>query len=625
MCGIFGLVASSTIDVERTLARMGETIVHRGPDGYGARTIGRTGLGCRRLAIIDVEGGAQPLSNEAGDIVVVCNGEIYNHAALRRTLEAQGHRFRTRSDAEVLPHLYEEQGLEFLHALEGMFALALWDAREGRLVLARDRMGEKPLYYGTTAEGFFFASEPKAVLATGHVNGAPDWPAVAAYLRTGWLPGEASAFAGITKVPPGARLVMERDSIRVDRYWDVALLLASPVVRYDLPTAATVLRRHLQRAVEATLVSDVPVGVFLSGGLDSTAVTACARIVCGPELATFAVGFDESGFDESDHAAFAARTLGTRHQTVVVGPDLFLEGVHDLLQTLDEPLADPALVPTYLLARRARQEVKVVLVGEGGDELFAGYPTYVGGLFASHYGRLPAVVRRLLAAAAPLLGAPRGNTTPRWLLRRFLEAADAPPAVRHRAWTGCFSAEGLAALATPGGPLISPEDPATPEARSALDALLSFDLSGYLPDDLLVKLDRATMAASLEGRAPFLDRALVEFACGLPAALKLRGIVGKRVLRHAVADLVPDSILKRVKRGLTVPLGPWIAGPLRPFVRDVLARLDPHVVRRAAVEDLLTAHLDGRRDNRRELWALVMLQLWQETSGTARLEGEHAA
>src|SRR3989449_972943 len=328
MCGIYGMVGA---DAEAVLPRMSAALVHRGPDGDGWAVRGAGGVGCRRLAIIDVAGGAQPLANETGDVIVVCNGEIYNHAALRAALESRGHRFRTRSDAEVLPHLYEHEGLEFVHALDGMFALALWDARRGRLVLARDRMGEKPLYHATTAAGFLFASEPKALLASGHAGREPDWTALAAYLRTGYVPNP---------------------------------------------------------------------------------------------LSPFALGFAERGFDERDHAALAARALGTRHHTLTISPSLFLEGVRDLTPLIDEPLADPAWVPTFLLSRFARTHVKTVLVGEGADELFAGYPTYLGGALAARYARLPAGVRRALAPAAPALGAPQGNTTVRYLLRPLLEEAD---------------------------------------------------------------------------------------------------------------------------------------------------------------------------------------------------------
>jgi len=483
-------------------------------------------------------------------------------------------------------------------------------------VLARDRMGEKPLYHATTAAGFLFASEPKALLASGRVGREPDWAALAAYLRTGYVANPASAFAAIQKLPPGGRLVLEGESARADRYWEVAPFLAAPPLPLGLDEAAAELRAHLVRAVRAQLVSDVPLGVFLSGGLDSTAVTAVTRSV-GGELNTFALGFAEGGFDESDHAALAARALGTRHHTLTITPSLFLEGVRDLAPLIDEPLADPAWVPTFLLARFARTHVKTVLVGEGADELFAGYPTYLGGALAARYARLPAGVRRAVAAAAPALGAPQGNTTVRYLLRRFLEEADRPAAARHRAWTGCVDAARLAALATPGGPLALPPEPVALPARSAIDALLALDLTGYLTDDLLPKLDRASMAASLEGRAPFLDHRLVEFACRLPVELKVHGLATKRVLRKAVADLVPPPIRRRVKRGLTVPLAAWLAGPLLPFARTTLERLDPRVIRPEAVRALLDEHVARRRDNRRELWALVVLQLWREAAGVA--------
>ena len=612
MCGIYGGVGTSRSSVGADVfARMADSLTHRGPDGGNAVGLGAGTLGCRRLAIVDVPGGGQPLANETGDVIAVCNGEIYNHARLRRDLEARGHSFRTRSDAEVIPHLYEESGPDLVEALDGMFALAIWDARRNRLVLARDRLGEKPLYYAASDDAFFFASEPKALLATGRVAREPDWSALSGYLQSGWIRSPRTAFARIGRLAPGERLVLEGEDVRVERYWRAAPFLAAPAIDIGLDEAATETRARLERAVHAASVADVPIGVFLSGGIDSTAVAAIAEREC-PGIPTFAIGFDTADFDERRWAAAAAKALGTRHRTITVTPSLFVEGIRTLVPLLDEPLADPALVPTFLLARFARSEVKVVLVGEGGDELFAGYPTYVGAALAARWRRLPEAVRRRLAGLAPLLGTPRGNFTPRWLLRRFLEAGDEPAVVRHCLWTGCFSPAALAAVAAPDGPLRAVVETPTVSARTELDGLLELDLCGYLPDDLLTKIDRACMAASLEGRAPFLDHHLVEFACGLPIDVKLRNVTTKRVLRRAVADLVPSSIRRRVKRGLSVPLASWLAGPLYGFARDVLDSLDPRVVRQDAVRALLRDHVERRRDNRRELWALIVFQLWYE-------------
>jgi asparagine synthase (glutamine-hydrolysing) len=595
------------------LAGMAARLAHRGCDGNGLSIDAWAGLGCRRLAIIDVAGGRQPLANERADVLAVCNGEIYNHNAIRAELAGHGHGFRTLSDAEVVPHLYEEYGPDFVERLDGMFAVALWDACRKRLVLARDRLGEKPLYYASTPAGFFFASEPKALLGTGYVDRAPSWLALGRYLQLGYVPPDVSAYEHVHVVPPGGRLVLENGEVRVDRYWTVAPFVSAPPTEIDVATAAVTVRTLLDRAVQSTLTSDVPVGVFLSGGLDSTAVAALARRAIGPSLNTLSLGFDTPAFDESRHAAAAARALGTRHHTVTITPSLFLEGLRGLVPLLDEPVADPALVPTYLLAREARTHVKVALVGEGSDELFGGYPTYLGALLARRYGRLPHAMQRLGAAVGARLGASAGNTTMRYMARRFLETTAMSPVARHQAWVGCFRPETLAALVTPGGPLQQPPDmPPAPAGRTELDMLLALDLTGYLPGDLLVKLDRATMAVSLEGRAPFLDHHLVEFVCRLPTTLKIRGVTGKVVLRHAVADIVPPWVLRRTKRGLTTPLAPWIAGPLLPFVRATLGRLPSGIVRRNAVRDLLESHLARTRDNRREIWALVMLQLWLE-------------
>ncbi len=616
MCGIYGFVSygPEPLDVA-LLARMSETLVHRGPDGDGMRVRDGAGLGCRRLAIIDVGGGAQPLSNEDDDVVVVCNGEIYNHRVLRDELLRRGHRFRTASDAEVLPHLYEEDGLAFVDRLEGMFAIALWDARAGRLVLARDRIGEKPLFYAVTPSALLFASEPKAILATGLVRPTADGAAVTGFLRTGYVATPQSGFAGVGKLVPGARLVAEHGRVRIEPFWELTPRLAEPALDLDLDGAARALRHALEHAVDAALVSDVPVGVFLSGGLDSTSVATIARDRLGPSLDTFTLGFDVPSFDERSYANEIAATLGTRHHVVMVTPERFLEGLRRLAPLLDEPISDQSLVPTYLLACEARSRVKVVLVGEGSDELFAGYPTYIGGLWAARYNGLPPGLRRAVRALAPRLGAPHGNVTLRYLLRRFIEMADASPEVRHRAWTGCIGPDGVAALTAAGGPLVTAPAASPPPARSLLDLLLGLDLTGYLRDDLLTNLDRATMAASLEGRAPFLNHHLVELACRLAPELKLRGLVGKRVLRRAMADVVPRAIRWRIKRGLAVPLATWLAGPLLPFARETLARLDPAVVRPAVVRQLLADHVARRRDNRRELWALLVLQLWVDANG----------
>jgi asparagine synthase (glutamine-hydrolysing) len=603
------------------VAAMGAALAHRGPDGDGTRTIGDATLGCRRLAIIDVAGGAQPLANETGDVVAVCNGEIYNHATLRERLVARGHRFRTRSDAEVLPHLYEEHGADLVHELEGMFGFAIWDAGTRRLVLACDRMGEKPLYHAASGGRVYFASEPKALLRAGAAARDPDWPALAAYLCQGYVPWPASAFSGIAKLPPGGRLVHDTAGIRLDRYWQAANWCGAPALDLGPEEAAEQVRTELARSVEVALMSDVPLGVFLSGGLDSTAIAALARPHVD-RLATFSIGFDVRGFDELGYAGLAARTLGTRHRTLTVTPGLFLDGVQTLGQRLDEPLADPALVPTFLLSQMAREDVKVVLVGEGGDELFAGYPTYLGAGLASRYRRLPPALRTALSAATRSLGASAGNTTLRYLARRFVEEATASPAVRHRAWTGCMSPARLAEIVAPGSPLVIPPEPTAFEARTEVDGLLALDLEGYLPDDLLVKLDRAGMAASLEARAPFMNHHLVELACRLPVMLKLRGLETKRVLRRALAGIVPRSIARRTKRGLTVPLAAWLAGPLHRFAADTLGRLDHRLVRESAVRQLLGDHVARRRDNRRELWSLIMLQLWLESSATLAIHGE---
>ena len=636
MCGIVGIA-----DLQRgarpdpgLVATMADTLAHRGPDGACVVEVGANGsrltFGFRRLSIIDFGAGARAYADETGRLLAICNGEVYNYLELRRDLESRGHRFETRCDTEVIPHLYEEHGLAFVSRLNGMFAFAVFDAKENRLVLGRDRAGEKPLYYLERNGEVMFASEIKALLAHPSVSRAPDLRALSRYLLYGYFPAPHTPFEGVRKLPAGHLLIAEKGTIRVERYWDLRWYVgASDTDRDKGPTeeaAAREVRRLLREAVELRLRADVPVGIFFSGGVDSSSIAALAVEISGRGVPTFTLGFRDRDFNEADYARRAAAHLGTEHHEKIVGEPEMLEALLAMARVLDEPLADASLIPTYLLSRFARQHVKVALGGEGGDELFAGYPTYIGDRLARVYGRLPAPVRALTRAAVERIPPAFSNVGFEYLLKKFVAAADLPPVLRHQVWFGAFSPDrqqellsdqalkALAAIAPPDDPLEEARGiRAGLSFRHPLDALLVTDFLMYLQDDLLTKVDRASMAASLEVRAPFLHHPLVEYVTGLPASMKLNGLTSKRILKRAMRDRLTREILSRRKRGFNIPLARFMQQGLQPllcraFNPDRVARTG--LLRPAAVTALLQDHLDRRRDNGRLLWNLLMLELW---------------
>jgi asparagine synthase (glutamine-hydrolysing) len=618
VCGIAGVLTFDGAPVAReTLRAMGDALRHRGPDAEGVHLDGAAapgiGLVHRRLSIIDLSRAAdQPLPGEDGAVQLLLNGEVYNFAALRAELEGR-HRFRSQGDAEVVVHGYEEKGEEFIAALDGMFALALWDARTRRLVLARDAFGKKPLYYWHDATRFVFGSEIKALLAAGvpaHMNA----DALGEQLTFGYVPTPGTLFAGIRRLPPASTLVVDAGGVHEPRrYWDLSFPSAGRAERVAPSRAVARVRELLTEAVRKRLVADVPLGVLLSGGVDSSAVAALAARLRPGRLLTFTVGFEgESFFDERAHAERVARHLGTEHRSVVVQPEA-AGLVETLLAHHDEPFGDSSALPTYLIAREARREVTVALNGDGGDETFAGYDRFHAALLAD---RIPAAVRSLLALGARAL--PRGGPRRLARLRRFLLKAGLPFEERILAWSSFFDQTELQQL--DGDGLTAPERllgsyrealARCPRA-SLLSRLLYLNARTYLLDDLLPKMDRMTMAHGLEGRSPLLDRPLAEYAAGLPDSLKRLGGRGKIVLKHAVADLLPPHTLKRPKQGFGVPLGRWFRGPLRPMVEQTL--LDsPRLARRLRLprlRALFEEHVSGRADRGHQLWTLLTLELW---------------
>jgi asparagine synthase (glutamine-hydrolysing) len=620
MCGIAGILHFDGAPVdERTLRAMSDALRHRGPDADGVFSDGAAapavGLAHRRLAIIDLSHAADhPVPNEDGSVQVMLNGEIYNFAALRRDLAAR-HTFRSQGDTEAIAHGYEERAEAIVEALDGMFALAIWDARRRRLVLARDAFGKKPLYYWHDHRRLVFASEVKALLAAG-VPAAMDEDALPEYLAFGYVPTPRSLFQGVRKVPPASVVVADGSGVQTPRrFWDPTFPPRGEVAPVGLPEAAARVRELLTEAVRKRLVADVPLGVLLSGGVDSSAIAALtARLVPG-KVMTFTAGFEgDAFFDERAHARAAAAHIGSEHRDSVVQPHAAAL-METLLHHHDEPFGDSSALPTYLVAQAARQHVTVALNGDGGDETFAGYHKFTAALLAEH---IPESLRGLAAAAGGLIpSGPRAHSA-RSRVRRFLSKAALPPTERFFAWTTIFDLPALRAVVCNGlfdrARVLSSFDQALAAAgeSSVLSRLLYLNARTYLLDDLLPKMDRMTMAHGLEARSPLLDRALFDYVATLPDALKRRGPRGKIVLKEAVRDLLPASIVHRPKHGFGVPLGAWFRGELRPLVQDTLLsspRLARYL-RGEAVRGIFDEHLAGRADRGHQLWTLLTLELW---------------
>ena len=612
MCGICGVAGPGAVDLE-AVRRMNSRLTHRGPDSDGLFHEGGVALAMRRLSIIDLEHGDQPISNEDGDITVVQNGEIYNYRELRGELERRGHRFATQSDTEVLVHLYEEHGDGFVERLRGMFAIALWDGRSHRLLLARDRFGIKPLYYRLAGGALSFASELKAMLEQPGFSRQIDPRAVAAYLAFNSIPAPLTIFAEARKLPAGMLAVWRDGELTQMRYARPSPVPAGETRRRPENALADELRETLRGSVRAHLVADVPVGVLLSGGVDSAGIVALAAGEQADPVKTFSVGFEEASFDELDRARSVAGRYGTDHHEIVLRPDA-VELFPKLVEAFDEPFGDSSALPTYLVSELAAGEVKVALSGEGGDELFGGYYTYVADLLAPRVGRLAA----LAAPLAEMLPSSNAKVSLDYKAKRFARGAGLPPLERHHAWKEIFSLQLQASLLGDRDPGWDPVDVyreryAETAGAEPLARLQDVDLGIYLVDDLLVKTDRSSMAHSLELRVPFLDNEVATMALGLATPLKVRGLAKKRLLRQALAPLLPKEVLRGPKQGFSIPIAAWLRGPLQGFAREVLSAdsvsrqgwLDP-----ATVTALLDRHCAGREDLSRQLWGLIAFTLW---------------
>jgi len=583
--------------------------VHRGPDSDGAYVEGPVGLAARRLAIIDLVSGDQPLANEDGRITVVQNGEIYNYRELRLELERAGHRFSTSGDTEVLAHLYEEHGDHFADRLRGMFAVALWDSEQGRLLLARDRYGIKPLYYREAEGELAFASELRAL-----PRSEIDLDALEAFLAFNSVPAPLTIFREVRKLPPGHILVWQEGRSELTRYARPAPVSAADVRGDEEAELVEELRARLRDSVRAHLVSDVPVGVLLSGGIDSATLAALAAEEMSEPLRTFSIGFEERSFDELGDARLVAQRYGTRHRELVLRPDAALL-LPALADAFDEPFADSSALPTYLVSQLAAEDVKVALSGEGGDELFGGYYTYAADLLAQRTGWTTPLLRPLVER----LPSSSARASFDYRAKRFVRAAQLPPLERHHGWKEIFSRDARAEL-TGRRDDFDPVDLlrtrfAETEGAELLARLQDVDLGTYLVDDLLVKTDRASMAHSLEARVPFLDPVVTNFALGLPTRHKVRGLRKKVLLRKAAAPLVPPELLRRRKRGFSIPAAAWLRGELEPFARETLSA---EALRRQgffqpeAVSRLIDDHVAGREDLSRQLWGLLAFTLWHE-------------
>ena len=629
MCGIVGFLTSKVSDIPdyEVLRRMREVLVHRGPDDLGEyiRPLDDQGpfvfFGHRRLSIIDLSGGHQPLSNEDGTVWVIFNGEIYNFKELKSELEGLGHKFKTSSDTEVIAHAYEEYKEECFKHLNGMFAIGIWDELNHRLILARDRLGKKPLYYASIKETFLFGSELKAILAYPHFPRKIAPLSLMKYLFYEFIPCPHTIFNDAQKLPPASHLIWEKGRVEVKGYWSPFNLEGEEKTLPEREVEYRMLEL-LRHSVKRRLMSDVPLGIFLSGGIDSSAITVFAQEEVPGKVKTFSIGFEDPSFDESKYASLVSQFLGTEHFEQRMTPKDLLDIVPYLPEILDEPMADASILPTYLLSKFTRQYVTVALGGDGGDELFAGYPTYLAHKFARQYELFLGKLHPVIHLLGNLLPVSDNNISFDFKVKKFLSGIGYPDGIRNSVWLGSFSFPDIEKVLSPEisnhfdrtrlVDEISLYEETFP--LKDLTTLLQYlDLKLYLQESILVKVDRASMACSLEVRAPFLDYELVEFMMGLPSALKLKGLTSKYILKKAMKKFLPNEVIQRKKKGFGVPIAKWVKGPLRELFGDFLS---PDRIRQegflnpAYVTSLLQDHLLSRKDNRKQLWTLLVWELW---------------
>ncbi len=644
MCGIAGWAnlenKLSQNHNEAVLHSMCERMKHRGPDSEGIWLGESVALGMRRLSIIDLHTGEQPVYSEDKQIVVVMNGEIYNFREVRRDLERRGHRFETQTDTEILPHLYEEYGDAMLEHINGMFAFALWDKRREKLLLARDRFGEKPLYYGVFDGQLIFASEAKVLLENPRVEPELNLDALRQYLSFDYVPAPASIYKNIYKLPAAHLLILEKGEIKTRRYWNLSWRKPAREQGRDIESsngntlnnvrvsalsfekAATNLRELLADSVRMRLISDVPLGILLSGGVDSSTIAAFATQFSSEKVKTFSIGFEEDSFDESKFAREVAAHLGTEHYEDKLSVDKAADLISEIGTWVDEPLSDGSLLPTFLLSRFVKKHVTVALGGDGGDEIFAGYPMYYAHKVANIYGAIPQFLRNgLIEPIVNNLPVSNKNLSFDYKAKRFVAASKYDLVTRHHSWFGSFSIEQQRDLLTrevlekTSGDIYKGAKDLLEicDAENQIEQMQFLDMNFYLAEDILTKVDRASMAVSLEVRAPFLDYRVAEFAAGLPLEYKLKGSVGKYILKETVKNLLPKSIIKRPKKGFGIPIAGWLKGKLNPLLHDLLAstRLkNQGLFNPDFVQKLIREHETNVASHHKQLWTLLVFQLW---------------
>lgn len=629
MCGICGF---SYQDINPEHARsilkdMCDTMTHRGPDDWGAHDDGRMALGMRRLSIIDLKTGHQPLKNEDQSLWLVYNGEIYNFLELKDELVKRGHRFATGSDGEVILHLYEEKGEDFVEDLNGMFGIALWDSKKRRLILARDRMGIKPLHYMINSKGeIAFASELKALLKY------PDWEprldieSLDLYLTYEYVPTPKTIYKGVSKLPPGHILIYEKGNARLKEYWDLDYSSGKKCAKgINEAEHEEMFLELLKASVKRRLISDVPLGTFLSGGIDSSMISSLAYRQANHPIESFQIGFLERSFDESSYATQVANHIGINHHQRMFDTSQMLEALPQVLNFLDEPFGDASLLPTFLLCRFCRENVTVALSGDGGDELFAGYYTYQAHRLARFYLMLPKLLREgIIEPSIQKMPVSDKNFSLDFRAKRFIYGITKPPEIRHTLWMGSFGPHDKALLFRPqildtlaGHDTFElvREHIKKAKANHPLHAILYLDAKLYLQDDLLVKVDRASMANSLEVRVPFLDHTCVDFITRLPPEFKLNRLKTKYLLKKSARPFLPRKIINRPKKGFGIPVAKWIKGELKELFQDTFASdrirregiFNPDFISR-----MLNDHLAGKADNRKPLWTLFMFEQWQK-------------
>ena len=619
MCGIVGLVRNDGKPVDRDLlARMNDAIRHRGPDDDGFYLNGPVGLGMRRLAIIDLKSGQQPIHNQDGTTWIVFNGEIYNYLELRQQLEKLGHTFYTNSDTEAIVHAYDQYGSNCPKYLRGMFAFAIWDERTQELFLTRDRVGKKPILYAEVNGQLVFGSEFTALLQHPDISREIQPEAIDAYLSFMCVPAPLTAYRSIRKLEPGHWLRWRKGEITIERYWQPDFSQKLDISEEEAGERAIEILRD---SVKVRLMSEVPLGAFLSGGIDSSAVVALMAQESNEKVKTFSIGFEEQDFSELHHARRVAEWVGADHHEFIVRPDA-VEILPLLVEHYGEPYADSSAVPTYYVARETRKHVTVALNGDGGDESFAGYERYAAMQLAENYRKVPEFVRKSVKVGVGLIPTSELGRSRLRSGKRFLEAASLPKVDRYLRWMSIFDTTAKSSLysdafksETTSGYAKSLLEPWFVRANGSgfVDASLLTDLMTYLPNDLLVKVDIATMAVSLEARSPFLDHHVIEFAASLPEKFKLRGLTTKYLLKKVLRKLLPSENLDRRKMGFGVPIGHWFRGKMQPFLREVVLSekaLNRGLFRPETVRQLVDQHTEGKRDYSHQLWTLLMLELW---------------